>query len=421
MSLWTRRQLLLGTGATLGVLGIPGSVRALTAGSGLKFVFVFNAGGWDPTRVLASVFDNPNVDMESTAQLGSVGDLHFVDHPNRPTVRTFFERNHARSMIINGIMVRSIAHEICTQIALTGSTTGSSPDWPAILAAAGGSSYSLPHLVLAGPSFPAQYGYAVARSGNNGQLDELLTGDAIGRSPEELEGIPAISESVIDRYLERRAAARFDVSKGLERSLMGDYADAHDKMTRLKSARYLMDFSSSGGLEAQSRVAVDALSNGVSRCVSLSHPAQSFGWDTHQDNDDQQSPLWEGLFEGLQELMLLLDTTPGTQGATLAEETMVVVLSEMGRTPQINAGNGKDHWPYTSALLVGAGVTGGRVVGGFDEEYFGHLIDFGSGEVSDNGQLISSEALGATLLAAADIDPGDFLSGVSPILGILSS
>ena len=32
---------------------------------------------------------------------------------------------------------------------------------------------------------------------------------------------------------------------------------------------------------------------------------------------------------------------------------MVVVVSEMSRTPVMNSDNGKDHWSYTSALLFG--------------------------------------------------------------------
>lgn len=419
MNSWTRRALMMGTGASLGLLGIPGSVRALTKGSDLKFIFVFNHGGWDPTRVLAAAFDNPNVDMEASAQLGRLGDLEFVDHAERPSVRAFFEKNYGRSTIINGVMVRSIAHEICTQIALTGSTSGAAPDWPAILAASAQGDYALPHLVLAGPSFPAQYGYAVARSGAQGQLDELLTGEALERSPEALSGLPHISESIIDRFLARRAAAKLDAAAGAERRLMSDYHDSHDKMSRLKSVRYMMDFQSAGGLPDQARVAVDALSIGLSRCVSLSHPGPSFGWDTHENNDANQSPLWEGLFDGLNELMTLLDLTPGQSGATLADETMVVVLSEMGRTPQLNAARGKDHWPYTSVMMVGAGVSGGQTIGGFDEEYYGKLVDFASGEVATSGEVLSSEVLGATLLAAADIDPADFISGVNPLMAAL--
>jgi uncharacterized protein (DUF1501 family) len=416
---WTRRGLLMGAGASLGLLGLPGSVRALSSGSDLKFIFVFNHGGWDPTRVLAAAFDNPNVDMEPSAQLGTFGDLVFVDHGDRPSVRSFFQKNYGRSTIVNGVMVRSIAHEICTQIALTGSTSGASPDWPAILAAGAEGDYALPHLVLAGPSFPAQYGYAVARSGDQGQLDELLTGEALARSPESLSGLPPISESVIDRYLARRAAAKLDVAAGAERRLMSDYHDSHDKMSRLKSVRYMMDFRSSGGLPDQARVAVDALSIGLSRCVSLSHPGQSFGWDTHEDNDANQSPLWEGLFDGLNELMTLLDVTPGQNTETLAEETMVVVLSEMGRTPQLNAARGKDHWPYTSVLMVGGGLVGGRTVGGFDQEYYGSLVDFSSGDLAASGEVLSSEVIGATLLAAAGIDSSEFISGVNPLTAVL--
>ena len=46
----------------------------------------------------------------------------------------------------------------------------------------------------------------------------------------------------------------------------------------------------------------------------------------------------------------MLDASPGVYAPTLAEETVVVVLSEMGRTPGINGTDGKDHWPWTSAM-----------------------------------------------------------------------
>ena len=98
----------------------------------------------------------------------------------------------------------------------------------------------------------------------------------------------------------------------------------------------------------------------------------------------------------------------------------MVVLSEMGRTPQLNAfTDGKDHWPYTSAMLIGAGVEGDRVVGGFDSNYYGLTIDAASAETSESGQILSAETLGATLLALADIDPSEYISGVDVLQGIL--
>ncbi len=47
---------------------------------------------------------------------------------------------------------------------------------------------------------------------------------------------------------------------------------------------------------------------------------------------------------------------------------MIVLSTEFGRTPRINANAGRDHHPGCfSAMLAGAGVKGGHVVGKTDE------------------------------------------------------
>jgi uncharacterized protein (DUF1501 family) len=51
------------------------------------------------------------------------------------------------------------------------------------------------------------------------------------------------------------------------------------------------------------------------------------------------------------------------------DETLVVVLSEMGRTPKINPAGGRDHWTYCySVFLAGAGLAGGAVCGASDAQ-----------------------------------------------------
>ena len=53
----------------------------------------------------------------------------------------------------------------------------------------------------------------------------------------------------------------------------------------------------------------------------------------------------------------------------LERDTLVVVLSEFGRTPRINKDAGRDHWPETQSILIaGAGITGGTVHGATDRE-----------------------------------------------------
>src|SRR5882672_2579499 len=51
----------------------------------------------------------------------------------------------------------------------------------------------------------------------------------------------------------------------------------------------------------------------------------------------------------------------------LLDETLVVMMGEMGRTPKINKDGGRDHWTYCySNLLAGAGIKGGSVCGASD-------------------------------------------------------
>jgi uncharacterized protein (DUF1501 family) len=51
----------------------------------------------------------------------------------------------------------------------------------------------------------------------------------------------------------------------------------------------------------------------------------------------------------------------------LLRDTLVIATGEFGRTPYLNAAGGRDHWPHCwSALLAGAGVPGGTVIGASD-------------------------------------------------------
>ncbi|MFN0051383.1 MAG: DUF1501 domain-containing protein [Planctomycetales bacterium] len=53
----------------------------------------------------------------------------------------------------------------------------------------------------------------------------------------------------------------------------------------------------------------------------------------------------------------------------LLQETVVACVGEFGRTPKINANNGRDHWPYCySGVLAGGPVQGGSVFGASDRQ-----------------------------------------------------
>ncbi|KAA5541075.1 DUF1501 domain-containing protein [Roseiconus nitratireducens] len=77
------------------------------------------------------------------------------------------------------------------------------------------------------------------------------------------------------------------------------------------------------------------------------------------------------------------------------EKTLVIVMGEFGRTPKINPGGGRDHWPNVfSVALAGGGVRGGQVVGSSDA-----LAEF----PRDNP--VSPSDLAATIYTLLGIDP----------------
>ncbi len=420
-----RRRFLRSSALGLATLGLaPARLARAVSGSDLRYIFLFAQGGWDPTRVFVDCLRDRNIDTESDADSESAGGLSYVAHADRPSVDAFFSRWASQSVICNGVQVRSINHDVCTSLALTGSTAGEGPDWPAILGTSGAEGYALPHLVLGGASYPGELGAAVARTGSAGQLEALLSGQIVGWSDLPTEAPSAAVDGIIDRYLARRAAARALGAQGaVDQALAARFEEASTKARALQDYRNVMDFTGGVGLADQAAVAAEALGEGLCRAVTLGFSGDTvglLGWDSHADNDATQSELFESLFQGINRLMSLLEATPGPDGRALSDQTVLVVFSEMGRTPQKNATDGKDHWPYTSVLLTGPGLDGGRVVGDVDENYVGESVDYASGEVSDDGALLSVEAIGATLLALGGVDPAEWISDADPVTGMIA-
>lgn len=84
-------------------------------------------------------------------------------------------------------------------------------------------------------------------------------------------------------------------------------------------------------------------------------------WDTHADNFGWLRGALPSLDATYSALMEDLETRG------LLDETLVVMMSDMGRTPQVNRNAGRDHWTYCyTVLFAGAGIRGGTVYGASD-------------------------------------------------------
>lgn len=119
-------------------------------------------------------------------------------------------------------------------------------------------------------------------------------------------------------------------------------------------------------------------------------------WDTHWNHFPRMTDqLLPGLDKGFSGLVLDLEQRG------MLDDTLVVCISEHGRTPKINSatGGGRDHWSQAySALFAGGGIARGRVVGATDKH---------AGEVVSNP--VGPKDVLATMYHLLGIEPHQFL------------
>jgi len=118
-------------------------------------------------------------------------------------------------------------------------------------------------------------------------------------------------------------------------------------------------------LAQQAEIALASFKAGV--CVSANLTIGQF--DSHANNDPDQMKLIPEFLAGIAYMIRRAGELK------IREQLVVIVQSEMGRTPNYNAGNGKDHWSIGSIMFLGRGIKGNRVIGATDDQQFAVAVD----------------------------------------------
>jgi uncharacterized protein (DUF1501 family) len=215
-----------------------------------------------------------------------------------------------------------------------------------------------------------------------------------GKPPANIARPDAIDkETALTRERIRQLAdARFLKSRSPK--AIQSYAQSYQKAAALMEQREIFDLSKESAADRERYgdhhfgrnclLARRLLEAGVN-CVKVAH----HDWDAHFENFHWQR---QRCLEFDRTFVTLLDDF---QDRGLLDETLIVVMGEMGRTPRINYYGGRDHWGDAwSMAFAGSGIKPGVVLGKTND-LGTEVVD---GEV-DAGDLFH------TILAAMGIDP----------------
>lgn len=426
----SRRSFLTSAGLLGGGLVLP--LEALAQASSKKLILVFAYGGWDATYVMDPKLDSNHVDGPEAQPLSDdpndfeevrcFGDLPIcLNDLQRPAVSSFFEAWGDRCSAVNGIWVGSIAHAPSTTHILTGRESTASPDLAAVVGASLGFGRPSPYLDLGGRGIAGPLRCETLRGGYRGQAALLM---------EDAPGIVAptgsnLSYPLFEGGAERRSSIRELAHRRMTRLLeqqtragrhvraLEDLAVARESAQRIGSGNYSLDFLDRGrisDLHEQLAAATELLDQGFCQSVGVD---TRLDWDTHGGNY-LQAASFDELFAELDFLAADLEIRG------MLDDTLVLVTSEMCRTPRLNNDEGKDHWHASNALLFGGGITGGRALGGTDEYQQPLGIDPHSWQPWAGGNMLHCSAFAAGVLAALDIDPQPWFPDVPPSLALVT-
>lgn len=221
----------------------------------------------------------------------------------------------------------------------------------------------------------------------------------------QIQGLALDEGLSLDRLRDRRALVdQFDSARGmLDRSgAEASYDQFRQRALALVSSekvRHALDVTQESTktrdaygrhLFGQSTLVARRLVEAGTRFVTVCWDApDGYSWDSHTSSKDVEKHLVPGLDQALASLLADLDDRG------LLDETLVVAVGEMGRSPKANANWGRDHWSTLfPAVLAGAGIRGGMVHGTSDRDA-AYALDHPT----------SPEDLAATIFERLGIDP----------------
>lgn len=330
------------------------------------YYVVFNAsGGWDTTYLM-----DPK-GINGINRLYREGDiLTRGNHKYAPTARhiqgglsneDFYSEFGAELLALNGLDYSVNNHSPGARYMATGKLDSMAyPTFAALVAACQGPTCPLAFLTFGNYSATGNL-VAMSRVPYLPSLQRLANADAVHGN----ERAPYHDRFALDR-IERALQAQVQIHGTQPRLPRAEHAEnmlfaaQTNSQALARVTPYIPRDIPRERLSQQADIALAAFKAGV--CVSANLTIGQF--DSHANNDPDQMRLIPEFLAGIRYLLRR------AEDLQIRDRLVIIVQSEMGRTPNYNGGNGKDHWSIGSILFLGRGIRGNRVLGATDERQF---------------------------------------------------
>lgn len=360
----------------------------------------FNAsGGWDTTYLMDPKGINEINRLYKEGEILTHGNHRFAPtaaHIEQGTSNEdFYKKYGDELLVLNGIDYSVNNHSPCSRYMATGKLDSHAyPTFAALVAACKAPDAPLAFLTFGQYSATGNL-VPMARVPYLTSLNKLANADAVSGVAQH----PYHDDFVVDRIeraLEEQAQARISKARlpRVERSQSMLYAAQLNSKALERVTPFIPKSPEKGRLQQQSNIALACFKAGV--CVSANLSIGQF--DSHSNNDPDQMKLIPEFLAGIDYLI------KSAEDLKIREKLVIVIQSEMGRTPTYNKGNGKDHWSVGSIMFMGNGIQGNRVIGATDEKQFLVPIDAESLAIDkDNGVRVCPEHIHTALREHAGI------------------
>ena len=239
------------------------------------------------------------------------------------------------------------------------------PTFAALVAAARGPDCPIAFLTFGNYSATGNL-VAMSRVPYLPSLKRIALADTIDGNEKSLYHDKFTLDRIEEALKEQNAAA--GTAPRLPRAERGEnmlYAAQVNSKALQRVAQFIPATSPKERMSQQAEIALASFKAGV--CVSANLTISQF--DSHANNDPDQMKLLPEFLAGIAYLVRRAGELK------IRDQLVVVIQSEMGRTPTYNTGNGKDHWSIGSAMFLGRGIKGNRVIGATDEKQFAVSLD----------------------------------------------